>query len=225
MAAPSRALSSGSASEACAGVTTLSGASPLLRAISQQASANPTENSGCGCTESVVPPAYSSPAYGVKSEDRIVLVRAGDRDTRALDQVIARCDVVDVPPETPAFLRLAHRAAQRPRDQLMAEADADHRHLVVVGCAHECLERRDPVERVVDAGRGAGDEDRLQPFEIRQRLAGGNADGIEGDGGVGGADHLLEHLRIRSVEFALFRADEAGLDDGNVRHRCLSLRS
>jgi hypothetical protein len=55
----------------------------------------------------------------------------------------------------------------------MAEADADHRHLVVVGCAHKSFERRDPVERVVDAGRGPGDEDRLQPFDIRQRLAAG----------------------------------------------------
>ena len=64
----------------------------------------------------------------------------------------------------------------------MAEADADHRHLLVVGRAHERLERRDPVEPVIDAGRGAGDEDRFQPVDIRQRLAGGNADGIESDG-------------------------------------------
>ena len=56
IAPPSRALSSGSASEASADVTTLSGASPL-RTISQQASAKPTENSGCGCTENVAPPA------------------------------------------------------------------------------------------------------------------------------------------------------------------------
>jgi len=53
--------------------------------------------------------------------------------------------------------------------------------------------------------------DRFQSFEIRQRLAGGNADGIEGDAGVGGADHLLEHLRIRSVELAIFRADQSSL--------------
>ena len=151
--------------------------------------------------------------------DDLILVRAGERDARALDQAIARCDVVDVPPDAPAFLRLAHRAAQRLCDQLMAEADADHRHLLVVGCAHESLERRDPVERVVDAGRGAGDEDRLQSFDIRQRLAGGNADGIESDGGVGGADHVLEHLRIRSVELAIFRADQSGLQDRNARHQ------
>ena len=37
--------------------------------------------------------------------------------------------------------------------------------------------------------------------------------------GVGGADHLLEHLRIRSVEFAISRADKPGFDDRDARHR------
>src|SRR5689334_4870910 len=81
--------------------------------------------------------------------DDLILVRAGEGNTRTFDDAIARRDVVDVPPEAPAFLRLAHRAAQRLRDQLMAEADADHRHLSVVSRAHEILERGDPREVVV----------------------------------------------------------------------------
>src|SRR5919197_1933457 len=143
---------------------------------------------------------------------------------RAFDQPVAGRHIVNVPPDAPALLGLAHGAAQRLRDQLMAEADTDHRHLGLVGCAHEVLERGDPLEPVINAGGGAGDEDRLQPFEIRKRLAGGNADGIESDGGGDRAHHPLEHLRIGSVEFAIFGADEPGFDDGNARHRWLSGR-
>src|SRR6185503_11498761 len=99
--------------------------------------------------------------------DDLILVRAGEGNTRSLDHPVAWRDVIDVPPEAKALLRLAHRAAQRLCDQLMTEADTDHRHLPVVGCAHESLERRDPVEPVVDASRSAGDEDRLQSFDIR----------------------------------------------------------
>ena len=123
-----------------------------------------------------------------------------------------------MPPEAPAFLGFARGAAQRLRDQLMAEADADHRHLLLVGGAHEIFQRRDPVEGVIDASRGAGDEDRLEPVDIRQRLAGGDADRIECDRTVGGADHRFEHLRIRSVTFAVFGADKARFDDGDVGH-------
>ena len=138
---------------------------------------------------------------------------------RAVDDAVIWRDVIDVPPEAIAFLRLAHRATQRLRDQLMAEADADHRYLALVRFAHEGLKRRDPRDVVVYAGRGAGDQDRLQPFDIRQRVAGGNADGIERDRCVGRPDHPREHLRIRSVTFAVLRTDDPGFDDRDVRHR------
>jgi len=128
-----------------------------------------------------------------------------------------------VPAEAPAFLRLAHHASQRLRNQLVAEADTDHRHLLFVRGTHEIFQRCDPVEVVIDAGRGTGDEDRLEPVDVRERLADGDADRIERHRAVGRADHLLEHLRIRSVTFAIPGADEAGFDDGDVWHRQSSL--
>jgi hypothetical protein len=105
------------------------------------------------------------------------------------------------------------------RNQLMTEADADHRHLVLMSYAHERLERRDPIEIIIHTGRRACDQDRFQPLGVWQRRAGGNADSIECDGDIGRADHPLEHLRIRSVPFAVLRADDPGFDDSDARHR------
>src|SRR5262249_39082159 len=139
-------------------------------------------------------------------------------NARAFEDAVAGRYVVDVPAEAPAFLRFSRHTAQRLRDQLVAEADADHRHLRAVRRADEILQRRDPVESVIDAGRGAGDEDRLKSARIRQLLAGGNADGIECDRRIRRADHLLEHLRIRSMTFAICGADETRFDDGDMRH-------
>jgi hypothetical protein len=143
-------------------------------------------------------------------------MRSGERDALTIDDAVAGRDVVNVPADAPAFLRLADHTAQRLRDQLVTEADADHRHLGAVRGADEILQRRDPVEFVVYAGSGAGDQDCLERASIRQRLASRDAHRIEGDRAVGRADHLLEHLRIGSVTRAIVGTDEARFDDGDA---------
>jgi hypothetical protein len=62
-------------------------------------------------------------------------MRGGECDLRAVENAVARRDIVDVPADAPAFLRLAHHTAERLRDQLMAEADTDHRHLRIMSLA------------------------------------------------------------------------------------------
>jgi hypothetical protein len=56
----------------------------------------------------------------------------------------------------PALVRLLDMAAKRFGHDLMPEADADH--LRLAGFADELLKRRDPRQRIVDAGGRAGDE-------------------------------------------------------------------
>ncbi len=53
-------------------------------------------------------------------------------------------DFVGVPPDAPSLLRLAHHAAHGIGDDLMAEADADHRRLRLKRAADEVPERIHP---------------------------------------------------------------------------------
>jgi len=96
---------------------------------------------------------------------------------------------------------------------LVSEADPYHGGLTGIGAAHEIFERRDPVELVVDAGGRAGNEDRLQDVGVRERLAIDDADGLEMDRRVGGADHAFEHLREGAMAGAGTLADQPGFDD------------
>jgi len=98
--------------------------------------------------------------------DDLILVRAGERDARALDQAIVRGDVVDVPPDAQPFsdLRTVPPTPARSID------GRSRRRRSASFCRGPCA--RNPSSgaiqsnRVVDAGRGAGDEDRLQPSDI-----------------------------------------------------------
>jgi hypothetical protein len=54
---------------------------------------------------------------------------------------------------------------------------------------------------------------------MRQRRAIENADHVERDGQIFGADHALEHLQIGSVTLAMLWADESHFDDRNAQHQ------
>src|SRR5580700_9124858 len=58
--------------------------------------------------------------------DDLVLMRTRDRDLFSVDRAVIGHDIIDVAADPPALLRLAHHAAQRLSDQLMAKADPDH---------------------------------------------------------------------------------------------------
>src|ERR1700733_11652008 len=84
--------------------------------------------------------------------DDLVLMRTRDCDLFSIDHAVIGQDIIDVATDPPALLRLAHHAAQRLSDQLMAKADSDHRNSRFIRRPYKALERRDPVEIVVDAG-------------------------------------------------------------------------
>src|SRR6185312_2577567 len=150
--------------------------------------------------------------------DHLVLVRGGNRDPLAVDDAVAGRDVVDMPSDAPTLFGLLDPSAEHLGHQLVAEADPDHGNLARIGRAHEIFERRDPVELIVDAGRGAGDEDGLQGPGIGKPLAVDVADSVEMDRRVRGADHALEHLREGAEPGAGRLADQSCLDDGDAWH-------
>src|SRR5581483_853403 len=106
---------------------------------------------------------------------------AGERDVLAIDDAVPRRDIVDMPPDAPAFFRLPHHAAERLCHQLVAEADSDHRNPARMSLAYKVLQRRDPVELIIDARWRARDQDRLQGRQLRKRLACDDADDAEID--------------------------------------------
>src|SRR5690348_12784645 len=153
--------------------------------------------------------------------DHLVLMRGGNCNALAVDDAIAGRDVIDVSSDAPAFLGLAYNTAEGLGHQLVAEAYANHRNLAGIGAAHKILQRRNPLETVVNAGRRAGDQDRLQRVGVWKRLAIDDADGLEIERLVSGAYHPLEHLRVRAVTGTTGLGDQPCFDDRDARHGVL----
>lgn len=73
-------------------------------------------------------------------------------------------------PYLAALRVVAHFATQRMRQQLMAIADAEHRHARVGNIAQPCRTAFAPVVAFGDHRPGAGDDDGGKPGRRRQRL-------------------------------------------------------
>ena len=88
-------------------------------------------------------------------------------------------------------------SAKRMGNHLMAETDADKRLVCSMGAAQEFHERRDPVEIVINAGSGAGDEIAVEIIHMRRQLAIHDGDCRKLEvGGAGPLEHRAEHLRV-----------------------------
>jgi len=76
----------------------------------------------------------------------------------------------------------------------MAKADSSHWNVRVIRRAHKALERRDPVEIVVDAGRRSREQNGFQRGGIGQRFSVSKST-VRSLRGIGLAKQPLEHLR------------------------------
>ena len=103
--------------------------------------------------------------------DDLVLMRTGDRDLLPVDHAVTRQDIIDVAPDPPALLRLGAPNSQAPGRSIGGRSRRRPSAFALHGRADEALERRDPVEIVVDAGGRSRDQDGVQPGGIGQRLS------------------------------------------------------
>src|SRR5690606_495116 len=72
--------------------------------------------------------------------------------------------------DCPAFGVLYHLSAKRLRDNLVAKADADHRHMFAVGLADELFERGDKGMIRIDAMARAGQKPALRSMNAVRKF-------------------------------------------------------
>ena len=108
-------------------------------------------------------------------------------------------------------------SAKRMGNHLMAETDADKRLVGSMGAAQEFHERRDPVEIVINAGSGAGDEIAVEIIHMRRQLAIHDGDCRKLEvGGAGPLEHRAEHLRVAVKLVGYGLIDAAGFHNRDM---------
>ena len=160
---------------------------------------------------------------GGRHLDHLVLVHGGDGDLTAVAQGVA------VHAAAPAAVGLHDLAAHRLGEDLVAEADADHRHVGRDRLAQEVLERAHPRQVVVDAVLGAhhqpaiGGGDRIGEHTVD------HAPGAETQRRVERTEQALGHLGHGAMLVEQVLGRDARFEDadmhGQARCRAISGRA
>ncbi len=98
-------------------------------------------------------------------------------------------------------------------------AEADPHHLAVLRGADEIQQLRDPRKRVVDAGRGAREQNGIECARVRRNFACLDVERLDLEAR---SEHLLEHRRIIAEPFGKPSGRAACLEDRELHGRCLA---
>ena len=121
--------------------------------------------------------------------------------------------------DAPALVGFHHSAAERARNHLMAEADADEWH-AGLGCpADERFQCDDPVELFVDAVARAGDQPGVSSRRVIRHVPVQRGDTEEREIGACITQQVFEHRRIAAVACAEIFGRAARLDNADL-HLC-----
>ena len=126
---------------------------------------------------------------------------------------LVRVDLRVDRPDAPTDGRLLRAAADRMRQQLMAEADADERRVGGADVAHESLQPRDPLGVVVDGEARAGREPAVALVGRRRQHAVHRVVRHELD-----AEQVREHVGVVAVDGVEPVVDVVALEQADAHY-------
>ena len=122
-------------------------------------------------------------------------------------------------PDGPAAVIALHLAAKRLRDDLVAKADADQRHLRGIGAADEILQGLDEGMILIGAVARPGDEPAVAIMDVGRELHLLHQKGAKGQAPVG--EKPREHVRVVARGVLEDVGGLSGLENADLHDRLL----